>query len=306
MRIVGVSLLRNEEYFAAWALMNAASFCDRIIVMDNRSQDRTRRIVEAVAEVHPHVEIMDVRNARRTHKYLEPLAGTPTWIFSLDGDEIHDPAGLAAMRQRFLAGCYDRYWRVTGHMVNVVGLRSEEGVVSGYAHAAGECRLFNFRAIESWRGGNERLHGGEVVFKPGFGGTALHLWKRKTWDEASFRCLHLCFMPRSSLDKAGDLANGEFGRKNPAEFYKERFLYRRLRRAVRRRLKPGGVADFRDYKRHYAQGPVGEFDITGFGRPSDFRAVDPHCDEAMAVLRTATERLPGSASVRNNEAGDGL
>ncbi len=47
MRIVGVSLLRNEEYFAAWALMNAAAFCDRIIVMDLTStvgltSDRSR------------------------------------------------------------------------------------------------------------------------------------------------------------------------------------------------------------------------------------------------------------------------
>ena len=26
VRIVGVCLLRNEEYFAAWSLMNAAAF----------------------------------------------------------------------------------------------------------------------------------------------------------------------------------------------------------------------------------------------------------------------------------------
>ena len=293
VRILGVSLLRNEEYFAAWALMNAAAFCDRIIVMDNRSRDRTRSVVEAVAGVHPHIEIMDVRNARRTHRYLEPLAGTPTWVFPIDGDEIHDPAGLAVMRRRLLAGDYDRYWRVTGHMVNVVGLRSEEGVVSGYSNPAalGDCRLYNFQAIKSWRSRNERLHGGKVIFKPGYSGTPLRLQKQETWGESVFRCLHLCFMPRSSLDATGELVGGEFGRKNPAELYKQRFLYQRLRRAIRRRIK-AGVVEFRDYKkRYYARGPVSEFDIAGFGQPSDFRAIDPHCDEAMGVLGATTDRI---------------
>ena len=298
MRIVGVSLLRNEEYFAAWALMNAAAFCDRIIVMDNRSEDRPRRIVEAVAEAHPHVEITNVRNARRTHRYLEPFAGTPTWVFGIDGDEIYDPAGLAVMRKRLLSGEYTDFWSLSGHSVHTFAVFPEEGQAFGYSQPSskGICKLYNFQAIKSWSDGTERLHGGNIVFRPGYDRTKLDLWKQETWNEAAFRCLHLCFMPRSSLDETGELAGGEFGRKNPAELYKERFLYRRLRRAIRRRLKPG-VGDWRDSKRHYAQGPVGEFHITGFGRPSDFRAVDPDCDEAMAVLGASAER-PASACSR--------
>ena len=97
-KIVGVCLLRNEQYFAAWALMNAVAFCDRIIVMDNRSQDRTRRVVEAVAAKHRHVEIIDVQDPWGTHRYIEGLAGTPTWGFAVDGDEIYDPIGLKRLR----------------------------------------------------------------------------------------------------------------------------------------------------------------------------------------------------------------
>ena len=41
MRIIGVCLLRNEEHFVAWSLMNIAEFCDEIIVLDNKSNDRT-------------------------------------------------------------------------------------------------------------------------------------------------------------------------------------------------------------------------------------------------------------------------
>ena len=289
MQIIGVSLLRNEEYFAAWSLMNAAAFCDRLIVMDNRSSDRTRRVVEAVARVHPHVEIVDVRHPRRTHRYLEPLAGTPTWVFKVDGDEIHDPAALAAMRERLLAGRYDREWMITGHMVNVVSLRREDGIATGYSRpeAHGSCALFNFSAIESWRGGTERLHAGRIVFRPGYGNAEFALWKREAWDDSPFRCLHLCFMPRSSRDASGGPAGSGHRRKNPAEAYKERFLYQRLRRALRRRFKPG-VNDWRDYKRRmYARGPERRFDVAGFGAPSDFRAVDPDCDEAMAVLDAA-------------------
>ena len=286
VRILGVSLLRNEEYFAAWALMNAAAFCDRIIVMDNRSRDRTRSVVEAVAGVHPHIEIMDVRNARRTHRYLEPLAGTPTWVFGIDGDEIYDPVGLAVMRKRLLSGEYDHFWSLSGHSVHTLAVFPEERRAFGYFQPSsrGICKLYNFQAIKNWPGGSERLHGGHIIFRPGYDRTKLDLWKQEPWNEAAFRCLHLCFIPRSSRDETGELVSNKFGRKNPAELHKERFLYRRLRRTIRRRLK-SGVGEFRDYKKHtYARGPVGEFDVAGFGRPSDFRAVDPHCDEAMAVL----------------------
>ena len=292
IRIVGVCLLRNEEYFAAWALMNAAAFCDRILVMDNRSEDRTRRIVEAVAARHSHIEIVDVRSPRGTHRFLEPLAATRTWVFGIDGDEIYDPAGLAVLRKRLLAGEYCDCWRLAGHAVHALGVYPHEGHAFGYSqpHVDSMVKLYNFHAIESWRSRNERLHGGQVAFKPGYGKTAYDLWKREAWSNSVLRCLHLCFMPRSSLDASSDLANGEFGRKNPAELQKERFLHRRLVRSIRRSLDPR-ILDWRDYKRQrYARGPVGGFDISGFGAPSDFRTVDPDCGEAMAVLRAAAGR----------------
>ncbi len=305
MQIVGVSLLRNEEYFAAWALMNAAAFCDRIIVMDNCSQDRTRGIVEAVAREHSHIEIIDVRNVHRTHKYLEPLVGTPTWVFCIDGDEIYDPAGLAKMRKRLMAGDFDRYSRVGGKFAHIFSVFSEEKRALGYfdTRSVTMNKLFNFLVIKSWSGGTERLHGGRIIYKPEYDGITLDLWKQETWNETEFRCLHLCFLPRSSLDASEDFS-GRFGRKNPAEFYKTRFLYQRLRRALRRRLKPSGVTDIRDYKRNYAQGPVGEFGIAGFNLPSDFRALDPYCDEAMAVLHASSERqgVGPAASIQGGRA----
>ena len=290
-QIVGMCLLRNEEYFAAWALMNAAAFCDRIIVMDNRSEDRTRRIVEAVAEVHPHIEILDVPDAYRSHSHLEPFIGTPTWVFNIDGDEVHDPAGLAVVRERLLSGECEHYYQLYGHYVHACGVLIDEGRAFGYSAAPvdGLPKLYNFEALESWWGGNQRLHSGEAVIRPGYIEAGHGLWKRGAWNESNLRCLHLCFMPRSSLDRSGRLKFGRWGRKNPKELHKERGLYRRLRRQLMARLNPG-FSNTWNHKKRYARGPVGEFDIADFGSPADFRAVDPDCEEAMAALRAMAQR----------------
>ena len=285
MRIVGVCLLRNEEYFAAWALMNAAAFCDRIIVMDNRSRDRTRRIVEAVASVYPHVEIIDVRNPRRTHKYIEPLAGRAAWVFGLDGDEIYDPAALAVLRRRLLGGEYADYWQIKGHVLHALGVDCVKGRAFGYAPSQSRgsmTKLYNFGIIDRWRSNNERLHGSKIVFRPGYSKTLFDFREHGAWDESAFRCLHLCFMPRSSLDESSNLAGGEFGRKSPAEIGLR--WDRRARRWIRHRMNPRKPHSM-DYRRHkYAQGPVGDFDIAGFGTPEDYSAVDPGYREAMGVL----------------------
>ncbi len=48
-QIPGLWLLRDEEHFTAWSLMKPVGLCDRVLVMDNRSRDRTPQIVEAGA-----------------------------------------------------------------------------------------------------------------------------------------------------------------------------------------------------------------------------------------------------------------
>jgi hypothetical protein len=60
----------------------------------------------------------------------------------------------------------------------------------------------NFGAIESWSGvRDERLHGGEVCFRPGFGWDSWrHLGDDRGWEASPFRDLHVCFVPRSSRD----------------------------------------------------------------------------------------------------------
>jgi hypothetical protein len=45
VHVVGISLVRNEDRFVRRALLNAAAFCDRLLVADHGSADRTPAIL---------------------------------------------------------------------------------------------------------------------------------------------------------------------------------------------------------------------------------------------------------------------
>jgi hypothetical protein len=78
-------------------------------------------------------------------------------------------------------------------------------------------KLYNFNSIEKWRGPcPERLHGGNILFKSGFSNTdRFYLYKEVLWEDSCFRCLHLCFLPRSSEDQ--DCSDELVVRKNIAD-----------------------------------------------------------------------------------------
>ena len=75
-------------------------------------------------------------------------------------------------------------------------------------------KLFNFSALEAWHGPCERLHGGEKKFRVGFReNQRLFLNQRHSWNESSFRCLHLCFVQRSTKEKRGQMSRLQPGEK---------------------------------------------------------------------------------------------
>ncbi len=215
-RIIGIALVRNEEAFVATALRNALHLCDRILVVDNGSTDRTLEDVARVAAETGRVEIHRSSNARLSHELILPYANTATWIFGIDGDEIYDPRGLEKLRAEVLRGDYDAWWVVFGNVLNCTQLDRVRGTATG--HLTPPCRsmtkLYNFNAITGWEGDvPQRLHGGRIVFKETHDASRrLNLHERMTWDESHYRCLHLCFLPRSSA-----LPAGESGRLNVTE-----------------------------------------------------------------------------------------
>lgn len=207
IRIVGIVLTRDEEFFIERAVRNAAGFCDEWIFCDNGSMDATPQILERLAGELPSAQLHRISHPKESHDLIRPLAGQDMWVFGLDGDEIYDPAGLGRMRECLLAGEFASSWMLLGNVLHVTKLSDDLSTATG--HLTPPCRsmtkLYNFAAIESWDGYcTERLHGGEPVFRNGFSEMSRRfLHDEVSWEEADFRCFHLCFQARSSRDVSG-------------------------------------------------------------------------------------------------------
>lgn len=212
--IVGIALLRNEDRFVEQAIRNTVDFCDLLIVADHCSTDGTRPILKRLAaEFTDKIQLVRIQDARESHFLINGYANSRTWGFAVDGDEIYDPAGLARFREELLSGKYDHMWQIFGNVLNCVSVNAGSNEAAG--HLAPPCRsmtkLYNLNAIKSWDGAVTHVFAnGTIKFKPGYDASMrLNLHEQVSWDEADFRCLHLCFMPRSSLDsnKAGARRN---------------------------------------------------------------------------------------------------
>lgn len=245
-------------------LRNVAAFCDRIHVADHASSDGTWDIVSRLARELDNVEAVRISHAARSHDLVLPYIATDTWVFSPDGDELFDAAGLQRLRGGLEAGRYDRAFRVFPAMLHCVDLDPEALTAVGYLAppALTGPKLFNFAALESWdHVYRERLHEGEPVFRDGWAWTSVaRLEQEHEWEENPFRCLHTCFLRRSSRDAPG----GEHARLNIAEAN----TYRRdlrggIERLLRRTAPKGTAWKLEKYRR----GPVVTKDASPFLAP---------------------------------------
>jgi hypothetical protein len=229
--IIGSILVRNEDVFVERAIRNVASFCDRIYVHDHVSSDGTWTIVQRLSSELEHLEAHRSRRTSDSQKPLERYAGTRTWVLGVDGDELFDPAALTRLRAALMAGEHDDVFRLKAHVLNCDGLDRERGTASGYMAPPSRpiTKLFNFAAVSSWTGSSHRLHDGRPVFRSGFHWDSMrYLSETLAWDEDPLRCLHVCFLPRSTRD------TGEAERLNPVETASyDRTLVGRLKRLLR-------------------------------------------------------------------------
>jgi len=205
MSIIAIVLIKNEDLFIEAVLRNILDFCDRIHVADNHSTDGTADIVRRLAAQYPKIEYRTVDHPSESHDWIAGYAGGPNWVFGVDGDEVYDPAGLRRFRAELLAGRYDASFKLLGNVLNVRRLDRAGQTARGFL--CPPCRsmtkLYNFGAIQAWPPPcPERLHGGQIQFKSGYGMESCRLLHNEwSWEETPFRCLHLCFTNRSSLDK---------------------------------------------------------------------------------------------------------
>jgi len=260
-KIIGITLVRNEDIFVERAVRNAVDFCDRLIIADNYSTDATFEIVSKLAAEFPDkIELRRITDTRESHFLISGFAGSRSWIFAVDGDEVYDPAGLVRMREELLSGLYDDWWIVFGNVLNCTAVDPAAGTASGYM--APPCRsmtkLFNFNLIESWDGAvTHVMANGTIKFKPGYDASRrLDLHKKYSWDASHYRCLHTCFVPRSSLDQGSGLA-----RPNVSE-NRRKGVTTLLRKALSRLLGKPNVSEWKMEK--YARGPLETVDVSAF------------------------------------------
>ncbi|RQV99422.1 hypothetical protein EH220_01715 [bacterium] len=269
-KIIGIALVKNEEHFVEWAIGNALEFCDEIIVLDNMSEDETFEKVSNLSRNSPKIRVSRIDDPNMSHRFIEQYAGTQTWIFGVDGDEIYDPNGLSQIRRRIMSGEFDQYWEIKGHVLHATALELGRGWAQGYSTPAAKSmvKLYNFSALISWKESKrERLHGGSQVFRPGYSRwSSLALQDKGDWDNCELRCLHLCFVPRTSLDPSNPLK-----RRNPAENKASR--RRNLLRGFKEYLFGLGRKERGGYKAEkYMRGSIIERDIRSFGTPRDLEA----------------------------------
>jgi hypothetical protein len=212
-RIVGIGLFRDEDLFVERAVRNVFGFCDELILVDHRSRDGTPAILERVAAESPvPTSVHRVERASDSHDFVKGLAGQDLWAFGLDGDELYDPRGLERFRESLLAGEAADKWNIRASMLHCVELDEGRGLATGYLSppAPSVSKMFNFRLIDAWDGDNpERLcDPSGLEFKPGLEPEKYELNKTVAWEESPFRCLHVCFLRRSSRQaKAGPRMN---------------------------------------------------------------------------------------------------
>jgi hypothetical protein len=253
-RIVGIVLVRDEDIFVEQAVRNVLGFCDEIFLADNGSRDGTLAILKRlVAERPDKLRLHRIAHPRESHELIKGFAGEPVWVFGIDGDELYDPAGLSQLRTRLLAGDHEDAWLVRGNVLHCVELDDARSAARGYLSppAPSMTKLHNFSLIESWDGQGrnpERLHGpAGLRFKPGTTDRKLELNRTAAWDDSIFRCLHVCFLPRSTRDVEAT------ARRNIPDQNAPRRLPRRL---WTRLMELTGRPEQSKWKENYRVGPV--------------------------------------------------
>lgn len=237
VRIVGIALVHNEDVFVERALRNVAALCDCIHVADHMSTDRTPEILRRLAEEYDHLEVVGVSHTGQSHDLVAGYAGTDTWVLGLDGDELYDPVRLAGFREELQAGAYRDLFQLRSNALNCVDLDLDRRVASGYLAPPSRSitKLWNCAAFDSWtRCYRQYMHDGEIAFRPGYDRSrTAHLGESHSWEETPLRCLHLCFLRRSSLSPKGDEP-----RLSPIELGGKRRLVPRALAQLAHRLRP--------------------------------------------------------------------
>ena len=191
-QIFGVTLVKNEDIFIERVLKNISDFCDEILVLE---------IVEGMTSTYDNIHLMRWDNPANSGQALEHLIGEDCWVFGVDGDEIYDPVGLSKMSEDILAGIYSDTFHLCGSSLHCNKITNDT-MCRGWLDARPIGKLYNFSILDYWNQ-TERLHG-QHGMKSGYEDKKIQFAEEKggeySWEESPLRCVHTCFLRRSSND----------------------------------------------------------------------------------------------------------
>jgi len=222
IKIIGILLLKNEEIWIKNIIENIIDFCDKIIILDNNSRDKTWSIIQGIQKNNSKIYSTKIDSVGESHSFISEYAGTDTWIFGVDGDELYDPIGLMKLKKELFDGKYNKVWNIKGNVLHCTRINKKHKNAVGYLAPPSRSmtKLYNFKLIESWDNCPQRLHAGNLIHKKGMTLTTKYLYNNFDWNSSYFKCLHLCFIKRSNKKIKSNL--------NPAEImdFSKKLLYR--------------------------------------------------------------------------------
>lgn len=255
MKVVGISLIKNEDLYIETVIKNVSDFCDELIVLDNNSEDQTYEIVSRLAGVNPKIKLFRIDNPNLSHGFIEKYAGNDTWIFRIDGDEVYDRKGLLIFKEKLMSGSCVEWFNVQCQSLNVESLDSVNSKATGYLSAMSS--FSNFSLLKSWHESqSERLHGSNRIFNEKYNVNKIKYqpFLGQPFEKATLRCLHLCFLKRSSIDN-------EKSKLNPSE---SKLFFSNLINFLRN-LSLGRLSFSSYYKnKYYKKGDLVTVDISTF------------------------------------------
>jgi len=212
IKIIGISLVKNEDIYIAQSLANIIDFCDKIIVYDNGSTDDTIKIVNKYVDKYPYkIKLEYISNILESQILLNRFVSKDFWIFRVDGDELYDVKGLSVLREKILTGEYQKYWKLRGYFFHVISYQNGRAVGYMAPPSKDPNKLINFSLVKSWKpdGEHEMCMGGKIKFignKYSYKNPPpkKYLYKKSKWNECLMRCCHMRMVKRSSKDSNFD------------------------------------------------------------------------------------------------------
>ncbi len=104
MKLVSISLLKDEEFWVWYALTSISPFVDRMLVFDNRSRDSTVEIIKSMGHIRDKLVLFEdfggISEDRMREKTLDVAREEGgTHVLIVDGDEVWPSFDLSFCRE---------------------------------------------------------------------------------------------------------------------------------------------------------------------------------------------------------------